>query len=93
MVNGHMTVDKTKPPVVGDWFIDKDIHEWLNHNLYHNEVGEPWAWTAAVTYIVPRLNIMRKYNGSKGTNHTTLGLAWRRRPALIVGCEDREGLR
>ena len=48
---------------------------WLHHKLCHNEVGEPQAWTAAVTNIVPRLNIMRKYEGNKGTGHTTIGLA------------------
>ena len=52
-------------------------------SLYHNEVSEPWAWTMA-TYIVSRLNIMRKYEDSKGTSHTTVGWAWRRRHIFIA---------
>ena len=59
-VTRHTPVDETKPLVVGDWLSDKDILAWLNHNLCHNEVGEPQAWIAAVTYIVSRVNIMRK---------------------------------
>ena len=45
-------VDETKPLVVGDWFSDKDILAWLHGKLYHNEVGEPRAWTMAVPYTV-----------------------------------------
>ena len=39
------------------------------------------------------LKLMRKYEDSKGTNHTTVGLAWRRRHIFIVNSDDREGLR
>ena len=85
-------VDETKPLVVGDWLSDKDILAWLHDKLYHNEVDEPWVWTSAVTYIVSRLNIMRKYEDSKGTSHTTVGLAWGRRHIFIVNSNDREGL-
>ena len=46
----------------------------------------------AVTYIVSRLKIRRKYKDSKGTSHTTVGLAWRRRHIFIVNSDDREGL-
>ena len=35
---------------------------------------------------------MRKYEDSKGTNHTTIGLAWRRRHIFIVNSDDREVL-
>ena len=59
-VTRHTPIDQTKPLVVGDWLSDKDIIAWLNHKLYHNQVGEPWAWAMAVTHIVSRLNIMRK---------------------------------
>ena len=62
---------------------------WLHQTLYHNEVGEPRAWTAAVTYIVSRLNIMRKFQGNKGTSHTTVG--WGRH-ILIVNSDDRKWL-
>ena len=59
--------------------VSQQVHNKWFHNkkLYHNEVDEPRAWTAAVTYIVSRLNIMRKYKDSKGTSHTTVGLAWK----------------
>ena len=53
-------IDETKPLVVGNWLSDKDILAWLHEKLCHNEVGEPRAWTMAVTYIVSRLNVMRK---------------------------------
>ena len=89
----HMPVDETKPFVVGDRLSDKDIIVWLNHKLYHNEVVEPRAWTSAVTYIVCRLNIMRKYEGRKGANHTTVGLPWRHHHILIVNSDDRKVLR
>ena len=48
-----MLVDETKPLVVGDWLRYKDITLWLPDNLYHNEIGAPHAWTAAVVCIVP----------------------------------------
>ena len=38
------------------------------------------------------LNIMRRYEDSKGTSHTTVGLAWRRHHIFIVISGDREGL-
>ena len=87
-----MPVDETKPLVVGDWLSDKGILAWLHDKLYHNVVDEPWAWTTAAAYIVSRLKIMRKYKDSKGTSHTTVGLAWRRRHIFIVDSDDREGL-
>ena len=46
----------------------------------------------AVTYITSRLKMMRKYEDSKGHNHTTVGLAWRQRHIFIVNSDDREGL-
>ena len=36
--------------------------------------------------------MMRKYKDSRGNNHTTVGLGWRRRHILIVNSDDREGL-
>ena len=83
---------ETKPLVVGDCLSDKDILAWLHDKLYHNEVSEPLAWTTAVTYIVPRMNTMRKYEDNTGTSHTTVGWAWRRRHKSIVYSDDREGL-
>ena len=85
-------VHETKPLVEGDWLSDKEVMAWLHHMLYHNEVSKPRAWTAAVTYIVSRVNIMRRYEGNKGTGHTTVGLALRRRHILIVNSGDRKGL-
>ena len=85
-------VDETKPLVVGDWLSDKDIVAWLNDKLYHNKVEEPRAWTMAVTYIASCLKLMRKYEDSKGNNHTTVGLAWRQRHIFLVNSDDREGL-
>ena len=92
MATRQAPVDETKPPVVGDWLSDKDILAWLHDKLYHNEVKEPRAWTMAVTYIASCLKIMRKYEDSKGINHTTVGLAWRRRHIFIVNSDDHEGL-
>ena len=71
---------------------DKDIFAWLHDKLYDSEVDEPRAWTTAVTYIVCRLTIMRKYEDSKGTSCTTVGLALRCRHIIIVNSDDREGL-
>ena len=92
MATRRTPIDETKPLVVGDWLSDKDILAWLNDKLYHNEVEEPRAWSMAVTYIVSCLKMMRKYEDSKGNNHTTIGLAWRRRHIFIVNSDDREGL-
>ena len=92
MATRQTPVNETKPLVVGDWLSDKDILVWLNDKLYHYEVDEPRAWTTAVAYIVSYLKIMRKYEDSKGTNHTTIGLAWRRHHIFIVNSDDREGL-
>ena len=36
---------------------NRDIIGWPTHKLHHNEIGEPQAWTIAVTYFVSRLNI------------------------------------
>ena len=91
MATRRTPVDETKPLVVGDWLSDKDIVAWQNDKLYHNEVEEPRAWTMAVTYIASCLNRMRKYEDSKGTNHKTVRLAWRRRHLFIVNSDDREG--
>ena len=33
-----------------------------------------------------------EYEGSKGTSHNTVGLAWRRRHPFIVNSDEREGL-
>ena len=85
-------MDETKPVVVGDWLSDKDIIAWLNHKLYHNEICEPRALTTTVTYIVSRLNIIKKYKGSKGISHTIVGLASRCWHLFIVDSDDREGL-
>ena len=84
MATRQAPVDETKTLVVGDWLSDKGILAWLHDKLYYNEVEEPEAWTMAVTYIVSCLKIMRKYEDSKGTNHTTVGLAWRHRHIFIV---------
>ena len=92
MATRRTPVDETKPLVVGDWLSDKDIVAWQNDKLYHNEVEEPRAWTMAVTYIASCLNRMRKYEDSKGNNHKTVRLAWRRRHMFIVNSDDREGL-
>ena len=96
IVTRRTPVDETKPLVVGDWLSDKDILARLHDKLYHNEAGEPRAWTTVVTYIVSRLNIMRKYEDSKGTNKgtidTTAALAWRPHHIFIVNSDDREGL-
>ena len=92
MATRQTPVDETKLFVVGDWLSDKDILAWLHDKLYHNEFEEPRAWTMAVTYIVSCLKMMRKYEDSKGTNHTTVGLAWRHRHIFIVNSDDREGL-
>ena len=83
--------DETKPLALGDWLSDKDIIAWLNHKLYHNEIGEPHAWTTKVTCIVSRLNIMKKYKGREGTSQSIVGLAWSRRRISIVNSDDREG--
>ena len=77
---------------MGDWLSDKDILAWLNDKVCHNEVGEPRAWTTAVTYIVSRLKDMRRYEDSKGTNHTTVVWPWRCRHIFIVNSDDRAGL-
>ena len=69
-VTRHTPVNETKPLVVGDWLSDKGIIAWLNHKLYHNEIGDPRAWTTAVTDFVLCLSIMKKYEGSQGINHT-----------------------
>ena len=53
-----------------------------SHN--RNEIGELRVWTTAVTYIVSRLNIMKKYKGNQGIGHTIVGLAWRRRHIVII---------
>ena len=45
-----------------------------------------------MAYIVSRLNIMKKYEGSKDINYTIVGLAWRRRHIFIVNSDNREGL-
>ena len=92
MVTRHTPVDDTKPLVVEDRLTDKDILAWLHDKLYHNDVNEPRAWTAAVTYIVSRLNIMSKYEDGKGTSHTTVGLASRHCHIFVVNGDDREGL-
>ena len=92
MATRRTPVDETKPLVVGDWLSDKDIVTWLNDKVCHNEVEEPRAWTMAVTHIVSCLKRMRKYDDSKGNNHTTVGLAWRQRHLFIVSSDDREGL-
>ena len=63
-VTPNTAVDETKPLVVGDWLSDKDITAWLTDKLYHNEIGEPQAWTTTVIYIVPRLDKMKKYEDS-----------------------------
>ena len=77
MATRRTTVDETKPLVVGAGLSAKDILAWLNDKTYHNEVEEPRAWTMAVTYIASCLKMMRKYEVSKRSNHTTIGLAWR----------------
>ena len=92
MATRHTPVDETKPLVVGDWLSDKDILARLNDKLYHNEIEEPRAWTWAVTYIVSYLKMMRNHKDSKGTNHTIVRLAWRRRHIFIVNSDDRKGL-
>ena len=74
-----------------DRLSNKDILARLYDKSYHDEVGELRAWTTAVTYIVFRLNIMRKYENSKGASHT-IGLAWRRCHIFFVNSDDREGL-
>ena len=85
-------VDETKPLVEGDWVSDKDIISCLKHKLYHNEISEPHSWTMALTYIVSRLNIMKKCKGSQGLGHTTTRVAWRRRHMFIINSDDRGGL-
>ena len=92
MATCRTPVDETKPLVVGDWLSDKDIVAWLNNKLYHNEVEEPRAWTMAVTYIASCLKRMRKYEDSKGNNHTTVDLAWRQHHIVTVNSDEREGL-
>ena len=92
MATRRTPVDETKPLVVGDWLSDKDIVAWQNDKLYHNEVEEPRAWTMAVTYNATCLKRMRKYEDSKGNNHKTVRLAWRRRHIFIVNSHAREGL-
>ena len=92
MVTRHTLADEPKPLVVGDLLSDKDIIAWLHNKLHQYEVGEPRAWTMAVTYMVSCLNIMRKYEGSKGTGHTTDGLAWRRCHIFVVNSDDNKGL-
>ena len=91
MATRQTPVDETQPLVVGGWLSDKDILVWLHDKLYHNEVIEPRAWTATVAYIVSCLNIMRKYEDSTGTSHTTVRLAWRHRHIFVVNSDDREG--
>ena len=76
MATRHTPVGETKPLVVGDWLSNNGVMAWFHHKLYHNEVTEPRAWAAAMTYIVSSLNIMRKNEGNKGTSHSTVGLAW-----------------
>ena len=66
-------VDETKPLLEGDWLSDNDITTWLTDELYPNEIGDPWAWTLAVTYIMAQLKIMRKYKDNQATRG---GLAW-----------------
>ena len=56
-----VSLDQTKPLVVGDGLSDKDILAWLHDKLYHSEVEEPRAWAMAVAYIVSCLKMMRKY--------------------------------
>ena len=92
MATRRTPVDETKPLVVGVWLSDKEILAWLNDKLYHNEVEEPQAWTTAVTYIASCVKMMRKYEDSKGNNHTTVGLAWRHRHIFFANSDDREGL-
>ena len=92
MATRRTPVDETKSLVVGDWLSDKEIVVWLNDKLYRNAVKEPRAWTMAVTYIASCLKRMRKYEGNKGNNHTTVDLAWRQRHIFIVNSDDREGL-
>ena len=82
-------IKETEPLVVGDWLSDKDIATWLIDKLYHNEIGEPRAWTRAVIYIVPHLDKMTKYKDSQATRS---GLAWRRRHIFIVNSDDKEEL-
>ena len=73
-VTSRLPLDETKPLVVGDLLSDKGITAWLTDKLYHNEVSEPWPWTIAVTYIVSRLQRMKKYE----TTRATLGSLVRR---------------
>ena len=92
MATRQTPVDETKALVVGDGFGDKVILAWLHDKLYHNEVKDPRAWAMMVTYIASCLKRIRKCEDSKGTNHTTVGLAWRRHHIFIVNGGDCEGL-
>ena len=92
MATRRTPVDETKPLVVGDWLSDKEILAQLNDKLYYNEVEEPGAWTMAVRYIASCLKMMRKYEESKGNNHTTVSVAWRCRHIFIVNSDDCERL-
>ena len=83
MATRRTPVHETKPLVVGDWLSDKDIVAWLNDKVYHNEAEEPRAWTMAVTHIASCLKRMRKYEDSKGNNHTIVALAWRQHHIFI----------
>ena len=71
--------------------MDSHALAWLNHKLYHNEIGESRAWTTAVAYTVSRVDIMKKYEGSQGMRHTTVGLAWRRHHIFILNSDGCEG--
>ena len=45
-----------------------------------------------MAYLVSRINIMKKYEGSQAINHTIVGLAWWRRHIFIVSSDHREGV-
>ena len=47
----------------------------------------------AVTYIASYLQRMRKYEDSKGNNHTTVCLAWRQHHIFIINRDNGEGFR
>ena len=91
MATRQTPVDETKPLVVGDWLRTRTFLRGFTtscttmRSMSHRRA-------TAVTYIVSRLKIMRKYEDSTGTNHTTVGLACRRRHIFIVISDDRKGL-
>ena len=78
---------KKTPFGLGDWFTDKDILCWLNHDLCHMEIDEPCTWTLVFPYI-KRLS---KCMGMMESGTTLDNMACCHRCIFVANGDDKEG--